>query len=232
MKQLPTPEELIEGSVILIDKPYEWSSFQAINSIKRLMKAKIGHAGTLDPLATGLLICCTGAFTKKISDYQRQPKEYTGIIRLGATTATYDLESQPENFQSIEGITEEQVKYTVAQFTGDIQQIPPIHSAIKKDGKRAYALAREGKEIVLEPRTVTISEFEITKIELPEVHFRVNCTTGTYIRSLAHDFGQAVGCGGFLKELRRTKIGDFNVDDAPTPQEWMRHLKPTWEDRP
>ncbi len=232
MKQLPTPEELIEGSVILIDKPYEWSSFQAINSIKRLMKAKIGHAGTLDPLATGLLICCTGAFTKKISDYQRQPKEYTGIIRLGATTATYDLESQPENFQSIEGITEEQVKNTVAQFTGDIQQIPPIHSAIKKDGKRAYALAREGKEIVLEPRTVTISEFEITKIELPEVHFRVNCTTGTYIRSLAHDFGQAVGCGGFLKELRRTKIGDFNVDDAPTPQEWMRHLKPTWEDRP
>ncbi len=232
MKQLPTPEELIEGSVILIDKPYEWSSFQAINSIKRLMKAKIGHAGTLDPLATGLLICCTGAFTKKISDYQRQPKEYTGIIRLGATTATYDLESQPENFQSIEGITEEQIKNTVAQFTGDIQQIPPIHSAIKKDGKRAYALAREGKEIVLEPRTVTITEFEITKIELPEVHFRVNCSTGTYIRSLAHDFGQAVGCGGFLKELRRTKIGEFNVDDAPTPQEWMRHLKPTWEDRP
>jgi tRNA pseudouridine55 synthase len=231
MKQLPTPEELIEGSVLLIDKPYEWSSFQAINSIKRLMKAKIGHAGTLDPLATGLLICCTGAVTKKISDYQRQPKEYTGIIRLGATTATYDLESQPENFQSIEGITEEQVHGIVPQFTGEIQQIPPIHSAIKKDGKRAYALAREGKEIVLEPRTVTINAFEIIGIEFPEVHFRVNCSTGTYIRSLAHDFGQALGCGGFLKELRRTKIGEFSVDDAPTPAEWMRHLKPDWEER-
>lgn len=232
MKQLPTPEELIEGSVLLIDKPYAWSSFQAINSIKRLMKAKIGHAGTLDPLATGLLICCTGAFTKKISDYQRQPKEYTGIICLGATTETYDLESEPGNFVSTDAITEEQVRSVVPQFIGEIQQVPPIHSAIKKDGKRAYDLARKGKEIVLEPRSVTITEFEVTAVNLPDVHFRVNCSTGTYIRSLAHDLGQALGVGGYLKELRRTKIGEFRVEDAPTPEEWMKHLKPDWEERP
>src|ERR1043165_7753466 len=218
MKQHPTPAEMIAGAVILIDKPYTWTSFQAINKRKRLTRATIGHAGTLDPLATGLLICCTGKFTKKISDYQRQPKEYTGIIHLGAITATYDLESEPEDFKSIDTITGEQIRNTTAQFTGDIQQVPPIHSAIKKDGKRAYELARKGKEIVLEPRNVTITSFEITAINFPDVHFRVNCRTGSYIRSLAHDFGQALGVGGYLKELRRTKIGDFVVDDAPTPE--------------
>jgi tRNA pseudouridine55 synthase len=226
MKQLPDVAELIAGAVILIDKPYKWSSFQAINKVKYLSRAKIGHAGTLDPLATGLLICCTGKFTKKISEYQKQPKEYTGIIHLGATTPTYDLESEPEDQKPIENITEEMVRAATAQFTGDIQQVPPIHSAIKKDGKRAYDLARAGKEIVMEPRSVTISEFEITAVHFPEVHFRVLCSTGTYIRSLANDFGQALGCGGYLQELRRTKIGEFVVEDALTPDEWKAHIKP------
>ncbi|MBL7719982.1 MAG: tRNA pseudouridine(55) synthase TruB [Flavipsychrobacter sp.] len=226
MKQLPTLAEIKEGVVILIDKPYQWSSFQAINKVKYASKAKIGHAGTLDPLATGLLICCTGKMTKRISEYQKQPKEYTGVFRLGATTPTYDLESEPENFRPTESISEEQVRAATAQFTGEIQQVPPIHSAVKKDGKRAYEMARAGKEIVLEPRQVTIMEFEIVRVSLPEVHFRVLCSTGTYIRSLASDFGAALGCGAYLQELRRTKIGAFSVADGLTPDEWVAHLKP------
>jgi tRNA pseudouridine55 synthase len=220
MKHLPLPAELKEGGVILVDKPYKWTSFDAIHKIKIMSKAKIGHCGTLDPLATGLLICCTGKFTKRISDYQKLPKEYTGIIHLGASTPTYDLESEPQNFKLFDHITPADVEAVVKQFTGDIMQLPPIHSAIKKDGKRAYELARAGKEIVLEPRAVTISEFEITAINLPEIHFRVACSTGTYIRSLANDVGQALGCGGYLQELRRTKIGDFNAEDALTPEQW------------
>ncbi|HYD21722.1 MAG TPA: tRNA pseudouridine(55) synthase TruB [Flavipsychrobacter sp.] len=227
MKQLPTKEELKEGAVILIDKPYKWSSFQAINKVKYMSKAKIGHAGTLDPLATGLLICCTGKMTKRISEYQKMVKEYTGIIHLGATTPTYDLESEPENFVPLDNITEQMVKDATGQFTGEIQQVPPIHSAIKKDGKRAYEMARAGKEIVLEARTITLSEFEITAINFPEVHFRVVCSTGTYIRSLANDFGAELGCGAYLQELRRTRIGEFSVDDALTPDEWKEHLTPS-----
>jgi tRNA pseudouridine55 synthase len=226
MKQIPTAAELKEGAVILIDKPYKWSSFQAINKVKYLSKAKIGHAGTLDPLATGLLICCTGKFTKKISEYQKMEKEYTGIFHLGATTPTYDLESEPTDFKPIGDITEEQIRAATAQFTGEIQQVPPIHSAIKKDGKRAYELARAGKEIELQPRTITIAEFEITAINLPEVHFRVLCSTGTYIRSLAQDFGQMLGCGAYLQELRRTRIGNFSVHEALSPDEWKAALKP------
>lgn len=226
MKHIPTAAELKEGAVILIDKPYKWSSFQAINKVKYATKAKIGHAGTLDPLATGLLICCTGKFTKKISEYQRLPKEYTGVFHLGATTPTYDLESEPTDFKPTNHLTEEAIKAATAQFTGEIQQVPPIHSAIKKDGKRAYELARAGKEIELQARTITISEFEITAINLPEVHFRVLCSTGTYIRSLAQDFGQALGCGAYLQELRRTRIGEFNVDGALSPDEWKAELKP------
>jgi tRNA pseudouridine55 synthase len=223
MSHLPSVEELKAGGVLLIDKPYRWTSFYAISKIRKMINAKIGHAGTLDPLATGLLICCTGKFTKKISEYQQLPKEYTGIIALGATTATYDLESEPENEKSVSGISLESITNAAKKFTGEIQQVPPIHSAIKTNGKRAYELARKGEEIVMKPRIVTISAFEITKIELPNVHFRVECSTGTYIRSLANDFGAELGCGGYLKELRRTKIGSFTVEDALEPKGWREH---------
>lgn len=217
-------EQIQTGAVILIDKPYTWTSFDAINKIKKRIKAKIGHCGTLDPLATGLLICCTGKMTKSITQFQKQPKEYTGIFTLGATTPTYDLESAPEDFKSLDTISEEMIRKATEQFTGIVFQTPPIHSAIKKDGKRAYQLARAGVEIKLEPRQVEITSFEITKIDLPEVHFKVNCGTGTYIRSLAFDFGNALGCGAYLSELRRNKIGDFNVDDALTVEHWIAYL--------
>lgn len=225
MTDKPTLKQLQEGSVILVDKPYRWTSFDVVHRLRKPIQAKIGHAGTLDPLATGLLICCTGPFTKKITDYQKLPKEYTGIIHLGAVTPTFDLESQPQDFKPYEQLTEEQLLAATKQFTGDIEQFPPIHSAIKKDGVRAYELARAGKEIVMEARKVSITEFEITRIALPEIHFRVACSTGTYIRSLAQDYGQALGCGGYLQELRRTRIGEYNVTDAIGPQEWIDYLK-------
>ena len=226
MQKRPTAAELKKGGVILVDKPYKWTSFDAVNHIKIALRAKIGHAGTLDPLATGLLICCTGEMTKKISGYQQLPKEYTGIIHLGAVTATYDLESTPEDEKPYEQITEQQIREAVQKLTGDIMQVPPIHSAIKKDGKRSYDLARAGKDVVLDARPVTIGEFEIISITLPEVHFRVLCSTGTYIRSLAHDFGQLLGCGAYLQELRRTKIGNFTAGDALTPQQWKDLWRP------
>ncbi len=225
MKHIPLLAELRDGGVILVDKPYEWTSFDAVNKLKKLLKVKIGHAGTLDPLATGLLICCTGKFTKKITEYQKQPKEYTGIFHLGEVTPTYDLESEPGPFGDYHAVSELQIVEATKQFIGDIMQLPPIHSAIKKEGKRAYEYARAGKEIQLESRPVQITEFEITAISLPEVHFRVSCSTGTYIRSLAHDFGQALGCGAYLQELRRTKIGEFNADDAFTPAELINAWK-------
>jgi tRNA pseudouridine55 synthase len=226
MKHLPMPAELMVGGVILVDKPYNWTSFDAVNSIKRIMYAKIGHCGTLDPLATGLLICCTGKFTKKISEYQKLPKEYTGIVRLGAVTASYDRETKPEDIKPTEHVTPEMIAEAVAKLTGEIMQVPPIHSAIKKDGERAYDLARAGKEIVLQPRPVTIHEFEITRIEMPEVHFRIACSTGTYIRSIANDLGALLGCGGYLQELRRTRIGDFSVEDAIPPEQWKQYWYP------
>lgn len=224
MKNFPSPQEIKEGAVILIDKPYRWTSFDALNKFRRFVKTKIGHCGTLDPLATGLLICCTGKMTKQITNYQQQEKEYTGIIQLGAVTPTYDLESEPQDFKPFEQLTDEMIRAATIPFTGNILQTPPIHSAIKKDGKRAYELARKGEEIKLDPRPVTIMAFELTKIALPEVHFRIACSTGTYIRSLANDFGAALGCGGYLKELRRTKIGDFSVDDAPGIEEWVEYF--------
>jgi tRNA pseudouridine55 synthase len=226
MKQLPTAAELKTGGVLLVNKPYKWTSFDAVHKIKILLRAKIGHCGTLDPLATGLLICCTGEATKTISGYQQLPKEYTGIIHLGAVTETYDRESEPQNPKPFEHITEEQLMETAKIFTGNIMQTPPIHSAIKKDGERAYDLARKGKTVVMVPRPVSMYEFEITAIQLPEVHFRVACSTGTYIRSLANDFGAALGCGGYLQELCRTKIGNFKVEDALTPAEWQQYWKP------
>lgn len=226
MIAIPSQEQLQEGTVLLIDKPLRWTSFDALNKLRRLMKAKIGHCGTLDPLATGLLICCTGKMTKRITEYQKQEKEYTGIIHLGAVTPTYDLESEPEQLRPTAHLTDEQIRAATAAFTGDIMQIPPAHSAIKKDGKRVYELAREGKEVKLDPRPVTIATFEITRIALPEVHFRVECSTGTYIRSLANDFGAALGCGGYLQELRRTRIGSFKVEEAFTVEQWVKALKP------
>ncbi len=217
--------EIAAGAVILVDKPYRWTSFDVIGKLRKPLNAKLGHAGTLDPLATGLLIVCTGKFTKKIEEYQKQPKEYTGIIHLGATTPTYDLESEPEHQQPISGITETDIRLATMPFIGDIMQVPPIHSAIKKDGKRAYEYARSGKEIELQPRPISITAFDITAVNGPEVHFRVACSTGTYIRSLAHDFGRALGCGGYLQALRRTRIGAFDVKDAPGVDEWLEYVK-------
>lgn len=203
------------GHVLLIDKPLEWTSFDVVRKVRYLTKTKkVGHAGTLDPLATGLLIVCTGKFTKKINEYMAQEKEYTGTITLGASTPTYDLESEPQNFQPFEHITMEQLQQAAQSFTGAILQTPPIHSAIKKEGKRVYELARAGKEVKLDPRPVTISAFEITEVAMPVVHFRVVCSTGTYIRSLANDFGAKLGCGGHLSKLCRTRIGKFLLKDA------------------
>jgi tRNA pseudouridine55 synthase len=215
-----------QGQLILVDKPYEWTSFDVVRKIRYLTKTKkVGHAGTLDPLATGLLIVCTGKFTKKINEYMAQEKEYTGTITLGATTPTYDLESEPGNFQSIQFITEEKIKETTSDFTGPILQTPPIHSAIKKDGKRVYELARKGIDVKLEPRPVTISEFTITKIDQSVVYFKVVCSTGTYIRSLANDFGERLGCGGYLSSLCRTRIGEFLLEDATSIEEFEKKVK-------
>jgi tRNA pseudouridine55 synthase len=204
-----------EGKVILIDKPLHWTSFDVVRKIRNSIKIKkVGHAGTLDPLASGLLIVCTGKFTKKINEYMAQEKEYTGTFTLGATTATYDKESVAENFKDYSSITQENIETATKQFIGAIQQFPPIYSAIKKDGVALYELARRGEEVELKARTITISEFEITKVEMPIVHFRVLCGTGTYIRSLAHDMGAALVCGAYLSELRRTKIGEHDVVNA------------------
>jgi tRNA pseudouridine55 synthase len=204
-----------EGRLLLIDKPLEWTSFDVVRKIRNLIKIKkVGHAGTLDPLATGLLIVCTGKFTKKINEYMAQEKEYTGTITLGAVTPTYDLESAPENFKPVDTITKELIQETTQKFTGEILQTPPIHSAIKQKGKPVYLMARKGLDVVLEPRKITIREFVITSVEMPVISFRVVCTTGTYIRSLANDFGAAIGCGGYLSRLRRTRIGSFKVEDA------------------
>ncbi len=215
-----------EGKVVLIDKPYEWTSFDVVRKIRYLTKTKkVGHAGTLDPLATGLLIICTGKFTKKINEYMAQQKVYTGTITLGATTPTYDLESIPENFKPYEAINAEMLQAAAMAFTGEILQTPPIHSAIKKEGQRAYELARKGIDIKLDARPVTISSFEITTVDLPHVHFKVACSTGTYIRSLANDFGEKLGCGAYLSSLCRTRIGNFLLDDAQSIEQFETFAK-------
>ncbi|CAC9973389.1 tRNA pseudouridine(55) synthase TruB [Flavobacterium panici] len=217
-----TPEEYLNGQVLLIDKPLKWSSFQAVNKLKYLLinkvglpkKFKIGHAGTLDPLASGLLLICTGKFTKRISELQGQAKEYTGTFYIGATTPSYDLETEIDQTFPTEHIDEALIHETVKQFLGEIDQKPPIFSAIKKDGVRLYEHARAGESIEIESRKTTIHEFEITRIELPEIDFRVVCSKGTYIRSLAYDFGKAMNSGSHLTVLRRTKIGDYDVKNA------------------
>tara|TARA_R110001592_G_scaffold52471_4_gene160492 strand:- start:1225 stop:1917 length:693 start_codon:yes stop_codon:yes gene_type:complete len=227
-----TEDDFKNGQVLLIDKPLNWTSFQVVNKLRweikqrySIKKIKVGHAGTLDPLATGLLIICTGKQTKEIDIYQGQIKEYTGTITLGATTPSYDLETEIDKIFSIEHISEELLKETTKQFIGEIQQKPPIFSAIKKDGKRLYELARKGETTEIKARTVTVSEFEITNINLPKVDFKVICSKGTYIRSLAFDFGVALNSGAHLSALRRTKIGEFSVDKGLSVDEFIENLK-------
>ena len=196
-----------EGELLLMDKPYGVSSFAIVSQLKKWTKAKIGHAGTLDPLASGLVICCTGKWTKKLTNLIGLKKEYTGIIQLGERTATYDLESIPFDKKETAHLNEEKILAAVQQFTGVITQFPPIHSAIKQEGKPVYELAREGKEVIMKSRQVEIFRFEIMQINLPEIHFLIECGSGTYIRSIANDIGEALGVGGYLKMLRRSAIG-------------------------
>lgn len=228
MKQKPIHPALqsyLDGQVILIDKPLHWTSFDVVRKIRNLTRViKVGHAGTLDPLATGLLIVCTGKFTKQINAYMGMEKTYIGTFTLGAVTPTYDLESEPTNFCNIAHLTTEQIHAATDLFKGPIMQVPPIHSAIKQAGKPVYLAARKGVDVVLEPRPVTIHSFDIIKIEGPIVHFQVVCSTGTYIRSLAHDFGKALGVGAYMSSLRRTKIGSFDANNALEMQAFEQQI--------
>ena len=227
-----TAEDFKEGQILLIDKPLEWTSFQVVNKLRwhirkrfNLKKIKVGHAGTLDPLATGLLILCTGKQTKNIEVYQGQIKEYTGTITIGATTPSYDLETEINETFPVDHISEELIHQTTQQFIGEIDQKPPIFSAIKKDGKRLYELARQGKTTEIKSRKITISEFEITNIVGHNLDFKVVCSKGTYIRSLAHDFGIALNSGAHLTKLRRTKIGEFSVEKAQSIDGFVSSLE-------
>lgn len=226
-------EDFLNGKVLLIDKPLTWSSFQAVNKLKFVLKRKynlpkkfkIGHAGTLDPLATGLLIVCTGKFTKRIPELMGMVKEYTGTITVGATTPSYDLETEINATFPTSHITDALIQETTKQFLGEIEQFPPVFSAIKKDGKRLYEHARAGEDVEISARKIAIHEFEITRIELPEIDFRVVCSKGTYIRSLAFDFGKALQSGGHLTALRRTKIGTYDVANGVTPEAFEKQLQ-------
>ena len=233
-----TEEDYRNGQVLLIDKPLTWTSFQVVNKLRweikqrfNIKKIKVGHAGTLDPLATGLLIICTGKQTKQIDTYQGQVKEYTGTFTVGGTTPSYDLETAVEKTFPTAHISEELLHKTTEQFTGEIQQKPPIFSAIKKDGKRLYELARKGETTEIKERTVTVSKFEITKVNLPEVGFRIICSKGTYIRSIAFDYGKALNSGAHLSALRRTKIGNFCVDDALSVEAFIEKLNEAYKNR-
>ncbi|MEO6499409.1 MAG: tRNA pseudouridine(55) synthase TruB [Mucilaginibacter sp.] len=219
--------QYIDGKVVLIDKPLHWTSFDVVRKMRSILQIKkIGHAGTLDPLATGLLIVCTGKFTKKINEYMAQEKEYTGHITLGATTPTYDLESEPVQHKDCSFLTGEMIHDATSQFTGTIDQVPPIFSAIKKDGVALYELARKGVAVQPAARTITIHRFEIIKIELPVITFKVVCSTGTYIRSLANDFGAVLNCGGYLSSLQRTRIGAFTTADAMSVEAFEKLIVP------
>ena len=227
-----TVEDFKNGKVLLIDKPLTWTSFQAVNKIRweikqkfSLKNIKVGHAGTLDPLATGLLIICTGKFTKKINEFQAQEKEYTGTFTIGATTPSYDLETEIDNTYPIEHLTTDLIHEATQQFIGEIEQKPPLFSAIKKDGRRLYELARAGETTEIKSRKVTISNFVITNINLPNIDFRVTCSKGTYIRSLAYDYGITLNSGAHLSALRRTKIGNYDVKNAKTIDEFIINLK-------
>ena len=227
-----TAEYFLSGQVLLIDKPLNWTSFQVVNKLRweirhafNIKKIKVGHAGTLDPLATGLLVICTGKMTKKIDAFQGQIKEYTGTFVLGSTTPSFDLETEINETFLTEHITEDFIHKTTKQFIGEIEQVPPVFSALKKDGKRLYEYARAGEDVEIKSRKVNISEFEITKIDGINIDFRVICSKGTYIRSLVNDFGKALNSGGHLSKLRRTKIGDFLVTKALTPEAFIEGLK-------
>ena len=235
-----TVDDFLSGQVLLIDKPLNWTSFQVVNKLRweirqafKIKKIKVGHAGTLDPLATGLLVICTGKMTKQINVFQGQIKEYTGTLVLGSTTPSFDLETEIDKQFPTTHISEELIHQTTKQFIGEIEQFPPIFSAIKKDGKRLYEFARAGENVEIKPRTVSIKEFEITKIskfkvdnlEAIHLNFRVVCSKGTYIRSLANDFGKALESGAHLSALRRTKIGDFSLGDASSIEGFIKGLK-------
>jgi tRNA pseudouridine55 synthase len=230
----PALQSYLDGKVLLLDKPLHWTSFDVVKKVRILTRiSKVGHAGTLDPLATGLLIVCTGKYTKKINEYMGMEKEYTGSFTLGGTTPTYDLEGEPADFTDISQLSLQEIHDATIHFTGDILQVPPLHSAIKRDGKPVYLAARKGEHVELEPRPVNIREFVITKVDLPKVYFKVVCSTGTYIRSLANDFGKALGVGAYLSGLCRTRIGDFSLKDALSMdafEEEIRNLKEkeTW----
>tara|TARA_R110002051_G_scaffold126358_1_gene199889 strand:+ start:7542 stop:8246 length:705 start_codon:yes stop_codon:yes gene_type:complete len=224
-----TDQDYKDGQVLLFDKPLEWSSFQLVNKVRWLIrsnlnikKIKVGHAGTLDPLATGLMIICTGKFTKRINEFMGQEKEYTGTFTLGGTTPSYDLETEIDETFSIEHITEEAIYAFAKANTRTIQQRPPVFSALKKDGKRLYEYARAGEEVDIPLRETVIHSFEITRIALPEVDFKVSCSKGTYIRSLAYDFGKGLESGAHLTALRRTKIGEYSVDSATTVEAFVK----------
>ena len=215
-----------EGKLLLIDKPLHWTSFDIIRKLRALLRIrKIGHAGTLDPLATGLLIVCTGKFTKRINEYMADEKQYTGQFTLGAVTATFDMEGEPEQQKDYSYVTDELLNVAAKKFIGEIGQLPPVYSAIKKDGVRLYKMARRGEDIELQPRKVIINNFEITKVDLPIVEFKVVCSTGTYIRSLANDFGIALGCGAYLSKLCRTRIGTLVLEDAQTIEQFVQSLE-------
>jgi len=216
-----TPEDFKNGQILVFDKPLEWTSFQLVNKVRWLIrkscdikKIKVGHAGTLDPLATGVLVICTGKFTKKIPELQGTEKEYTGTFTLGATTPSYDMETEVNQTFETSHISEEDLDGAALQLSGEIEQTPPVFSALKKDGKRLYEYARKGEDVKLESRPVTIHEFEVNAPRFPEVDFRIVCSKGTYIRSMANDFGIALGSGAYLSSLRRTRVGEYSIDDA------------------
>jgi tRNA pseudouridine55 synthase len=217
-----------EGEMLLINKPYTWTSFDVVGKIRnsfKPLKLKVGHAGTLDPLATGLLIICTGKFTKKIDEFQAQEKEYTGTMVLGAGTPSYDMETAVDETCDISHINEDMIRAAVSKFIGDLDQFPPAHSAVKVDGERLYMKARRGENVELKTRKVSISHFEITRIELPEIDFRVVCSKGTYIRSLVYDFGRSLQNVAYLSALRRTKSGDYEVKNAFEVMELVNHIR-------
>ena len=225
-------EQFLNGEIILIDKPLDWTSFQVVNKIRWLIrstfgikKIKVGHAGTLDPLASGLLILCTGKMTKSIEQFMGQEKEYTGTFTLGSTTPSYDLETEIDNTFQTDHITEELLQATLNQFVGTIDQYPPVFSALKKDGKRLYEFAREGIEVEIPARKVNIRSFELTQKAIPKVDFKVICSKGTYIRSLANDYGKALNSGAHLSALRRTRIGEFNIEHAISIEDFEKQIK-------
>ena len=233
MAEIPENERhpLETGQVILVDKPLNWTSFNVVSRVRNWAhkqvgrRVKTGHAGTLDPLASGLLIICTGKFTKKIEEFQAQKKEYTGTFVIGSVTKSFDLESEVIPCGDYSHIGENEILAAVNRLTGQIMQVPPIFSAVKVDGKRAYNLARADKELKLDAKAVTLYEFEITRMALPQVDFRIVCSKGTYIRSVARDFGELLGCGAYLSALRRTKIGSFKVEDAQQVDEFLNYPK-------